>query len=87
MSQPIILFVDIDGCTHRYGAHVKEYFECLPAIEDVLRAFPEVLIVISSDWRKLHTIDEIRTNFSPDIQPRIIGMSPCFSFEKYGEGI
>ena len=87
MSRPIILFCDWDGVLHRYGAHVKEYFECLPALEEVLRSFPEVQIVVSSDWRKLHTLDELRTPFSPDIRPRLIGMSPCFSFEKYGEGI
>jgi len=87
MSRPIILFCDWDGVLHRYGAHVKEYFECLPHLEEILRSFPEVQIVVCSDWRKLHTIEELREPFSPDMRARLIGMSPCFSFEKYGEGI
>ena len=86
-SRQIICFTDWDGVLHRYRAHANEYFECLPALEEVLRSFPEVLIVVSSDWRKLHTLDELRVPFSADIRSRLVGMSPCFSFEQYGEGI
>ena len=87
MSRPIILFADIDGCMHDFGATTKDYFCYLPRVEAVLRSFQEVEIVISSDWRKLHTLEEMRGHFSPDIQPRVIGVTPCFSFDAYAVGI
>jgi hypothetical protein len=87
MNRPIILLLDIDGVCHDFGAYSKDYFCYLPRLESVLRAFPEVLVVISSDWRKEDTLGELRTHFSPDIQPRVIGVTPCFSFQSYGEGI
>lgn len=38
-----------------------------------MRDFPRVAIVISSMWRYVETLEQLRSHFSADIQPRIIG--------------
>jgi hypothetical protein len=45
-------------------------------LEAVLRDFPKVRIVISSTWREIFNLDELRTYFSADIATRIIGVTP-----------
>ena len=75
----IILFLDFDGVLHPYAPWPHDetvraqYFNHLPRFEAVLRDFPEVHIVIASDWRLHHTLDELRTFFSEDIRKRIRG--------------
>jgi len=51
-------------------------FHKLPLLEEVLRARPAVDVVISSTWRSTRTIKELRSLFSHDIAPRIIGTTP-----------
>jgi hypothetical protein len=45
-------------------------------IEEVLREFQAVQVVISSSWREHHPMDEMREYFAIDLQPRIIGATP-----------
>ena len=49
---------------------------CLKEFEDVLRSYPEVLVVISSSWREVFPFEVVRPLFSPDIVPRVIGFTP-----------
>ena len=83
----MIVFLDFDGCTHRFGSVYEDCFCYLPRLEKVLRSFSDVKIVISSDWRKAHSLDTIRAPFSPDIRSRVIGVTPCFSLRMYTVGI
>jgi hypothetical protein len=83
----MILFLDFDGTTHPFGCHSKDDFSCLPRIEKVLREFPQIQIVISSNWRYSATLDQLRPYFSEDIRPRVIGVTPLDDETKeYGHG-
>ena len=72
----VILFLDFDGVTHREAAPPRELFGRLPGIEDVLRRYPSVGIVISSTWRRAKTPEEMASRFSTDIAARIVGQTP-----------
>jgi hypothetical protein len=72
----MILFLDIDGVMHRFNDLAEDHFQFLPRLECVLRDHPHIEIVICSDWRKHHTLDELHAFFSPDIAKRIIGVTP-----------
>lgn len=77
----MILFLDFDGVLHpQYdGAWVPpgQAFCHLPRLEAVLRDFPSVDLVISSEWRRQFPLDVLRARFSPDIAVRIVGATPA----------
>lgn len=78
----MILFLDIDGVLHPFFPRAdlpdeeNQYFSYLPRLETVIREFPELQIVISSDWRNSHSLDELREFFAADIRSRIVGVTP-----------
>ena len=71
-----ILFLDFDGVTHPDPCEMGRLFSKLPLIEAVLRRFDDCRIVISSSWRVVHPLDEMRGYFAVDMQSRVIGMTP-----------
>jgi hypothetical protein len=79
----ILFFLDFDGVLHPFVplAHLSDeenaHFSSLPAFEAAARACGEYEIVISSTWRKNHSMDEIRRLFSPDVAARILGGTPA----------
>ena len=83
LVRPMILFLDFDGVLHPMFPredlkHAEnQHFSYMPRLESVLRDFPHVDIVVSSDWRKMHTLEQLRGFFSPDIAQRIIGVTPA----------
>jgi hypothetical protein len=78
----MILFLDFDGVLHPFVSRDElsdaenRFFSYLPRLEAVLRDYPSVLIVVSSDWRLGKTLGNLQAWFSPDIKPRIIGKTP-----------
>ena len=77
----MILFLDIDGVLHpifpredRTDAE-NQHLSYLPHFATVLRDFPAVRLVIASDWRTRHTLDELRDLFG-DLGSRLIGATP-----------
>lgn len=73
------LFLDIDGVLHPVGADYSfssKFFSNLPLLEELLREFKSVDVVISSDWRLGESIEQLQWYFSADIRPRIIGATP-----------
>ena len=72
-----VLFLDFDGVTHPEGRNRQDLpFSQLHLIEDVLREFPSLEIVISSSWRDTYTIEGLRDLFAEDIAPRLVGVTP-----------
>ena len=74
-----LLFLDIDGVLHPVGTDYSfssRFFSHLPRLEELLREFESVDVVISSDWRLAESIEQLQRNFSTDIQHRIIGATP-----------
>lgn len=71
-----VLFLDFDGVLHPDGAQVDQLFCRIPMLEEVLRRYPTVDVVISSSWREVHPLDEIQEYFSPDIGRRVIDITP-----------
>lgn len=73
----MILFLDFDGVLHPDPCSDPSILFChLPRLESVLREFPDVQVVISSTWRAAHTLADLKAYFSPDIELRIIGVTP-----------
>src|SRR5450759_1143821 len=89
MNQPIIIFLDFDGVTHRWFSNEPgaERFEYLPRIESILRDFRDARIVICSDWRKNTPWSEILSVFADDIRDRVIGVTPVLSSEDAKTGL
>jgi len=74
-----LLFLDVDGVLHPVGADYSfssRFFSHLPRLEALLREFDSVDVVISSDWRRAESIEQLQRYFSADIQHRIIGATP-----------
>lgn len=72
----MILFLDFDGTTHPIPCKDRDFFSCLPRLENVLREYPHVQVVISSLWRCDQPLEQLREYFSDDIRPRVIGLTP-----------
>jgi len=74
-----LLFLDVDGVLHPVGTDYSfssRFFSHLPLLEELLREFRSVDIVISSDWRLAESVEQLQRYFSADIRPRIIGATP-----------
>lgn len=70
----MLLFLDFEGVLHPFARLLdrpvteSEPFVYLTRLESALREHPHVRIVIASDWRKHHTLAELRRFFSEDIR-------------------
>ncbi|CAN7659622.1 HAD domain-containing protein [Variovorax paradoxus] len=74
-----LLFLDVDGVLHPVGADYSfssRFFSHLPLLEELLREFKSVDVIISSDWRRAENIEQLQRYFSGDIRHRIIGATP-----------
>ncbi len=74
-----VVFLDFDGVTHPEPTS-GPVFVHLPRIEVVLRAYPQVHIVLSTSWRESFPLDVLRSNFSVDISPRILDVTPVLDW-------
>lgn len=73
----MILFLDFDGVLHPEILGTPELCH-LPALEELIREFPQVELVLSTSWRVVYTHDELLSLFSPDIRLRIVGATPQY---------
>lgn len=80
-----LIFLDLDGVLVRESplnkiSTIKEEVsftpECLKQLENILRQFHNYRIVISSSWKELFTLSEIKSRFSPDIAVNVVGVTP-----------
>jgi hypothetical protein len=71
------LFLDLDGVLRRSTSPLYALDRDLVAnLESLLRAFPDVRVVITSSWREAFSLAELRKRFADDIGPRIVGVTP-----------
>jgi FMN phosphatase YigB (HAD superfamily) len=49
---------------------------CQARLERVLREHTDVLVAITSAWKKIYHFEKVRSLFSPDIADRIMGFTP-----------
>jgi len=74
-----LLILDVDGVLHPVETDYSFSSSCfshLPLLEDLLREFRSVDVVISSDWRLAESVEQLQRCFSEDIRHRIIGATP-----------
>jgi hypothetical protein len=74
-----VVFLDFDGVTHPEPTS-GTVFTQLPWIEQVLRAYEQVPVVVSSTWRESMPIDVLQSNFSSDISARILDATPVMDW-------
>ncbi len=76
----MIIFLDFDGVLHPWEPKTqlneKQMFSSKPLLENTLRSFPNVEIVITSSWRQKYPLEKLRRLFSPEFAQRIIGVTP-----------
>lgn len=66
----MILFLDFDGVLHPWDPKTQlseqQMFSLKPLLENTLRTFPNVEIVITSSWRQKYSLEKLRHLFSPN---------------------
>ncbi len=76
----MILFLDIDGVLHSQEGDSWEDLLCrLPLLHEILRACPQVEVVVSSDWKHSTPFPKLRRMLSEgarDLSRRFIGVTP-----------
>ena len=72
----MVLFLDFDGVLH--APRVDVLFARVPLFEQALNQYPNLDIVVSSSWRESHSLEELRSYFSQEFQPRLLGVTPVF---------
>jgi len=73
----VYVFLDFDGVMRRLSsAPFRFERDCLDRFETVLRAHPGARVVVASAWRLGLSLDSLRELFSPDIAPRVVGVTP-----------
>lgn len=64
-----LLFLDIDGVMHSVdrvqatGASDKGLFEYLPSLGRILDQCPDLSVIISSNWRSTHSLQQLQGFF------------------------
>ena len=77
---PFYLFLDFDGVLHRATGEsiLIDHFEYAERLGFAIALFPEVQVVISSSWREVHRLDELREFCGPILGRRIVDVTPVF---------
>lgn len=72
------IFLDIDGvlCPPSTAVRDGSAYCHFTRFETIMREFPEWKIVISSGLRERLDLNQLRSKFSDDIAPRIVGVTP-----------
>lgn len=78
IENSIVLFLDFDGVSHPEPCLKSQLFCYMSRIEEVLREYPMVEIVISSSWRDEYSLEQLRAFFAPDMGERVVGATPSF---------
>lgn len=82
----MILGLDFDGVLHPVSSATEPKFCRLELLEGWLRTHPSVDVVITSSWREVHPLDELRSFFGEELQSRILGTTPVDALQLFGLG-
>lgn len=81
-----LLFLDFDGVLHEGENDTLKY---ITNFENILLNFPQVDIVLSTNWRLNNSFSLLRSKFSSQFQRRIIGyigqLEDCLKYDRYFE--
>lgn len=78
----MLIFLDLDGVLRRDHSALWQLEPPLRELfEETVADFPAVEVVISSGWREVFPLDEIRGHFSRGFGARIVGATPVASPE------
>lgn len=92
IKKQLIVFLDFDGVLHYFdpkrafsnkdNAHfaMNKFFE--RAVVEIQKEI-DIKIVISSSWREAYSLEELKSNFSNNIQPLIIDILPLLENTDY----
>jgi len=81
----LLIFLDFDGVLHYFFPKAgipdedNKFFALIPNFETVINRYKNQVdfkIVISSSWREIKTIAELKSPFSMEIQKLIVGITP-----------
>ena len=73
----MLLFLDFDGVLRPVSSPPLKFdSKCLALFEGAILGLSRWEIAITSSWRDLETLSEIRSRFSPPVAMRIVGAVP-----------
>ena len=72
---PFYLFLDFDGVLHHVGDSPR-VLEHAARLGDLLAGNPEVQIIVSSSWREIHDLEEMREFCRPALGSRLVDVTP-----------
>ena len=92
-----VLFLDFDGVLHRAdepsiggnGEYIwrESHFCWKGHLEDLLKAYPNVGIVLSTDWRQYHDMEFLQELLGPALGERLLGVMPIVQNGNRAEAI
>ncbi len=95
LRPPDVLFVDYDNCLHRCDALISDQgivasepgvalFEFGEILERELQPYPEVKIVLSTDWVEVLGFEGARDALPPGLRERVIGSTRTDDIDEPG---
>ena len=74
MKQHSYLALDFDGVLHVGNPiDANQRYAHMPMLATWLRRWPNVMVLISSDWRECFELKELRAVFPADLRHRVVG--------------
>lgn len=77
----MIIFLDFDGVLHPANANADDFFCRRELFESAISTQPKVQIVISSTWREVMSLPDLKAFFSEKIRNKILGVTPTLDDE------
>ncbi len=75
----MIIMLDFDGVLHPEPATAEQAFRSLPHLYSVLLARPAARVVVTSEWRKKHSEEQLKDLLFgrfPSLMDRFAGVTP-----------
>jgi hypothetical protein len=86
MPERVLIFLDFDGVLRRKDAPLYRFEKLLRlAFEDAVRRIPGAEIVVTSTWREMAGLTDLRKLFSCDVAEQMVGVTPIGEGGRYSE--